>query len=117
MKAAAPTTMDIRLLQEENRQTDEFSIHYLLWHIQTPHSTYYAIEIHTGEESDMAIISTDPDRAQRLFEILFNESVTPCTLSDILHDIRIEEEQMIYAQNLSAKLQRPPLQIPQNMVR
>lgn len=117
MKAAAPTVMDIRLLQEELRKAEVLSIHFMLWHIQTPHSSYYAVEISTETESDMAIVSRDYDRAQRIFEILFNESVTPCTLPDILHDIRIEEERMIYAQNLSPKLQRNSLQIPQNMVR
>ena len=117
MKAAAPIVMDIRLLQEEHRKAEEFSMHYALWYIQTSHSSYYAVEIFTDTESDMGILSTNYDRAQRIFEILFNENVTPCTLPDILHDVRIEEEQMHYAQNLSTKLQRNSLQIPQNMVR
>ena len=104
METPTQTDMNIRLLQKEHRQIDALSLEYLLWQICTDCSSYYAIEILANDESDMESLGQNYNRAQRIYEMLFNETVTPCTLPNILHDIRASEEECHYLQNLSSKL-------------
>lgn len=92
--------MCMRILQEEARQTEGISIRYILYEMRTVHDTYYAIEICTGDETALAILGKKYTRAQRLLEIMINETVTPCVLSEILRDVEACEEERRHCQNL-----------------
>ena len=92
--------LDIRLLQEEARWAGDISIRYMLYQMITAHNSYYTVEICTGMESEMAVIGKNNARAQRVFEIMVNETVTPCVLSEILRDVEACEEERRHCQNL-----------------
>lgn len=100
MQTSSKVTADVRMLQRETQKTEGISIHYALYYISTPNAGYYAVEIFSEGEPDMRMLGTDYNRAQRLFEVLVNETVTPCTLRDILHDAETEEDSRRYRQNL-----------------
>ena len=92
--------MNIRLLQEETQRAEGISIRYILYQMITSQNTYYAVEICTERESEMAVVGKNNARAQRLFEIMINETVTPCVLLEILRDVEVCEEERRYCQNL-----------------
>lgn len=90
----------IRVIQKEVRYTETLSINYLFYIVTTGASVYYAVEILLNGEAAMQMLGSDEMRAQRLFEIMVNECVTPCTLADILHDLGCEEDGRLHLQNL-----------------
>ena len=100
MQTTNPVDAEIRVLQKESRTAETLQITYTFYRITTPTSTYYAAEIAAGEECDMQVLGSDSRRAEKLFEILVNETVTPCTLREILYDIETEEEKNRYRENL-----------------
>lgn len=99
MQASTEKDTKINLLQKEFREMEGLVISYALYQISAL-CDYFAVEISSGDEQDMRILGNDGKRAQRLFEIFVNETVTPCTLGDILHDITVEEEGKRHRQNL-----------------
>ena len=101
METTMTLISEIRVIEDERRCLNELSIDYTLYQIATRCTTYYAIEIRSETESEMQIISQKQSHAQRVFELLFNEAVTPCTLTEILHDILVLEEEAFHRQNLS----------------
>ena len=105
------TEIHIQILQQEYRAVEECRVQYTFYQIFGQHTHCYAVEISMLEENDMRILGTDTSRAQRLFEILVNETVTPCTLKDVLRDAEDEEEQSLYRQNLCQNRKRNSLQI------
>jgi hypothetical protein len=100
MPTSDKQTSALRELQRENRRAEALSIRYILYRADTAKAAYYAIEIILNDESCMQILDTNEMRAYRWFEILVNEQVTPCTLSDILYDLRREEDERLHLQNL-----------------
>ena len=101
METTMTPTMEIRTLEAEHRCLNDFYVDYTLYRVITPHTSYYAVEIHTAEECEMQIVGQDCSHAQRVFEMLYNETVTPCTLIEVLHDILMSEEERFHRQNLS----------------
>ena len=100
MQASVQKEIKIEMIQTECRETKEFSICYTLYRIVSQCSDYFAREVSSGEESDMQMLGKSNERAQRIFEIFVNETVTPCTLSEIICDIIMEEEEKKHRQNL-----------------
>ena len=100
MSTSTKTESAIQIIQKEVRNAESLSINYLFYLVTTRRSKYYAIEIVLNEEAAMQMLGTDEKRAHRLFEIMVNEYVTPCTLSDVLHDIGCEEDERLHLQNL-----------------
>ncbi len=100
MQTLNATDNQLHLIQEESGQTEEIRIEYSLYEIGIAHGNYYAVHIRTSNESDMRILGSDFKRAQRLFEILVNETVTPCTLRYILYEAETMEEDRNHEQNL-----------------
>ena len=100
MKIPDPKLYDVQPFEDECRHIEDITIHYTLCRFSTPHQACFAVEICTEEECAMQIIAKDRDRAQRIYEMLINEYVTPCTLTSILHDLIEEEELQHYCQNL-----------------
>lgn len=101
METTMTSLSEIQAIEKEQRYLNDFCVHYTLYRITTPHANHFAIEIRTEEETGMQIIGQNDLHAQRVFEMLFNETVTPCTLSEILHDILLSEENKFHCQNLS----------------
>ena len=100
MQASVQKETHIEVIQTECRETKEFSIRYVLYRITAQCSDYFAVEVSSGEETDMQMLGKSNERAQRVFEIFVNETVTPCTLSEIICDIIAEEEEKKHRQNL-----------------
>lgn len=101
MKTLEPNMTNLKPIEKECRRADGVTVYYSLYRLSTPCQEYYAIEICAEEEAEMQIVGHHHDRAQRIFELMFNEHVTPCTLAEILHDLLTEEEILYYSQNLS----------------
>ena len=101
MKATEPNTIDLETLEEECREVENMKIHYTLYKITISLRDYYAIEIRTENEAELRFVGRQHSRSQRIFEMLFNEQVTPCTFSEILRDLTAEDELLHYCQNLS----------------
>ena len=87
-------------IQQESRIADSLQITYFFYRITIDSAVYYAVEIIAADERDMQILDTHLPHAEKLFEILVNEIVTPCSLRDILRDIEAEEENGRYRENL-----------------
>ena len=100
MPTSTKTDAAIRVIQKEVRNTETLSIDYLFYIVTTGASSYYAVEILLNGEAAMQMLGSDEMRAQRLFEMMVNECVTPCTLADILHDLGCEENGRLHLQNL-----------------
>ena len=90
----------IHEIQREVRKAETLSICYILYRVDTEKATYYAIEIILDGEWNMQMLGVHEMRALRLFEILVNELVTPCTLSEVLHDLSCDEDERLHLQNL-----------------
>lgn len=91
---------EIRVIQQECRTAEALQITYTFYKIVTPSTTYYAVEIAAADERDMQVLGSHSLRAEKIFEVLVNETVTPCTLREILYDIETEEEKNRHRQNL-----------------
>lgn len=100
MPNSVKTECSVRIIQKEVRHAESMSIDYILCLVTTQASRYYAVEIVLGEETDMQMLGGEDRHAHRLFEILVNEFVTPCTLADVLYDMRREENDRLHLQNL-----------------
>lgn len=100
MQPRESMTTQMRILQTESRTEAALQITYTFYQLLTPAATYYAAEIRAAAQHDMQILGSLPHRAEKLFEMLVNEAVTPCTLQDVLHDMCTEEEQARHLENL-----------------
>lgn len=100
MLTPSETEMKIRVTQREQRNIKTTQITYALYRVVTNLATYYAVEVSAANEHDMRMLGENCERAEKLFEILVNETVTPCTLRDVLHDTEILEEEAKYRENL-----------------
>ena len=100
MNQVSEKQRNVRVLQTETCRTETFSAEYILMSIETARQTYYAIEICSSSEGAMELLGTDFERVQRYFEIMVNETVTPCTLRDVVHDMICGEEERCYRKNL-----------------
>lgn len=88
MKTVTANKPSIQFLQEAHTQvTENVSIHYTLYEINVTDHTYFAVEIFTDEDSSLKILGHCLEKARQCFKTLIRFSVTPCALSDILHDI------------------------------
>ena len=100
MENSSQPEIIIHPIQKEVRKAESLSIDYHLYRVTTCRTSYYALEILLHDEQCMQVLGSDEKIALRLFEIMVNERVTPCTLTEILHDIKCEEEERLHLQNL-----------------
>jgi hypothetical protein len=96
MKTVAPNEVNVTQLEDDCKRAEGMEISYALYRVQTTNQVYYAIEIHTERETEMQILGCQCDRARLIYETLTREMATPCTLCDIVHDMREEEKLLAY---------------------
>ena len=77
----------IEILREETCRVGQRLARYRFCICRFAHSEYYA-EIVLGDERAATHLGEDLAAAGRLFDLLVRGTVTPCTLSDIMQDIK-----------------------------
>lgn len=77
----------ITVLREETRRVEAYLVRYRFCVSRFADTAYYA-EIFLDEERAAAHLGKDLTTSQELFERLVNGVVTPCTLLDIMQDIK-----------------------------
>ena len=93
MKTLTSNEVNVTTLEDDCKFEEGIEIFYTLYRFQTPHREYYAIEIRTKNEAEMQILGCRSDRAHHIYELMTREIATPCTLADIVYDLREEEKQ------------------------
>ena len=78
----------ISILREELRREQEYLIRYRFCTARFAKPEYY-VEIILGNERAAAALGEDYPMAQILFDKLVCGLVTPCTLTDIMEDIKM----------------------------
>ena len=91
MNTTTPTSADalykIVVLHEELRRVDARIVRYRFCLSRFAHNEYYVEILFEGERA-AASLGKDYSNAGSLFEQLVRGLVTPCTLSDIIQDIK-----------------------------
>ena len=77
----------ITALREEQRRAQEHLIRYRLCVSRFASPEYY-VEILLENQRAAAALGSNYEKANDLFEILVRGLVTPCTLGDIIQDIK-----------------------------
>lgn len=77
----------IRVLREERRRVGEQVVHYRFCSFCFADPEYY-VEIFMGEERVAVRFEGDDVTSQSIFDLLVEGTVTPCTLRDVMEDIK-----------------------------
>ena len=82
-----PLAKELFCLREEYANVGSIVVRYRLWMYRAS-LVRYAVEVSTEAETRFAYLRCNFADAARLFILLFEGTVTPCTVSDILEDLQ-----------------------------
>ena len=82
-----PYVQELSLVREEYATVGSIVVRYRLWMYRAS-LVRYAVEVSTEAETRFAYLGSDFADAARLFTLLCEGTVTPCTVSDILEDVQ-----------------------------
>lgn len=74
------------ILVEETVSYEGLNLHNLFWQDLSNRQFYVSVE-YRGEVAE-ALLGSDPSFAAHCYQIIRNGGVTPCTLEDIVADLR-----------------------------
>lgn len=77
----------ISILREESRTVGDARAHYYFCASRFARPEYYA-EVLYQDERAATLLGTDYPQAQILFDAIVNGTVTPCTLEDVVTDMK-----------------------------
>lgn len=81
---------DKHILIEETVFYEGLQLHDLFW--QDLSTLQFHISVACGTETAQAALGTDPAFAARCYQAIRDGGVTPCTLSEVVSDLKVENE-------------------------
>lgn len=85
------------LLREENRSFSTFSLIYRFYATEQENQPHFYIFVCTEQDFSETEVGSDLLRALSYFRKIVDESVTPCTLADVVSDLIYWDAHEIFA--------------------
>ena len=76
-----------KVIRTDNVLAESLPVHYALGEISDRGYTYYQVSVSTDAERNLVCIGEDRERAERFYELIVRNTVTPCTLHDVFEDV------------------------------
>lgn len=83
IKATKPQIKEICAKQV---QCSDLDLLYTLYEINIYSVKRYVVCVNSGDDSDWYTVGNDREVSGRFFELLYENTVTPCTLCDVVDD-------------------------------
>ncbi|MBE6530169.1 MAG: hypothetical protein E7680_06205 [Ruminococcaceae bacterium] len=78
------------VLIEETVFYEGLQLHNLFW--QDLSTLQFYVSVKYGNETAEAALGTDPSFAARCYQLIRDGGVTPCTLSEVVADLKVQNE-------------------------